>query len=111
MAYLEPCVAEVNKGAIKASVLARTPDDDANFTKLLGIITASGGAGEARLGRAEAGVTSCPFLTAWKAKTKGVVSVDATKGIDNAFALKSKTELVGGGCGCVCDVCCGGVCV
>ena len=113
VAYLEPCVAEVNKGGIKAAVLARAGaggDEDANFTRLLGTITASGGAGEAKLGRAEAGLTTGPFMAAWKAKTRAVATVDPTRGIDHAFAIKNKTELVRvcflAPCVCVCVCVC-----
>lgn len=49
-----------------------------------------------KLGRVEAGVTTTPFITAWRARVAaaGLPVVDASRGVDAAFSLKNKVEIV-----------------
>jgi hypothetical protein len=94
VAYLEPVIAECNKGSIRAAVLARSGDDDAALSKLLSIVNESEGGGDVKLGRLTAGDASSTLIANWSAKLRGIPTVDPSKGVDNAFAIKSKLELV-----------------
>ncbi len=61
------------------------------------LATISGSAADAvKLGRIEAEDPKGAFIAAWRAAVRnaGVAIVDATRGIDNALAVKQPNELV-----------------
>ncbi len=80
----------------KVVLLEREGDDAANFVKMLATVGSSGLDG--KIGRVEAGNVASPFIVAWRERiaSTGMQVVDASRGVDAAFSLKSKTELVRG---------------